>query len=117
MICYIHSGTYKHSVMASRPVSVLSPHKSWDDASGRSQELADLSPSRHEFDPYRLTLLRSGRTGLAGFDNLTTGQRGDSHLDLDEVSRAIMYWQYIVTHSLIMRTTLREILKLVTKFF
>ncbi len=63
---------------------MLSPHKSWDDGSGRSQELADLSPSRHEFDLYRLTL-RGGLTGLTGFDSLTAGQRGDSLLDLDEV--------------------------------
>ena len=78
---HTHSGTLKST---SRPVSMLSPHKSWDEASGRSQEHTDLSPSRH--DLYHLTR----RSGLAGFDSLTVGQKGESLLNLDEV------WLYCV---------------------
>ena len=86
-------------ISSSRPASILSPHKSWDDTSGRSQEL-DMSPSRlGEFDVYHPLRRRAGLTGLTGFDSLTAGQREDSLLDLDEVSRGVGSYMYTMVMS------------------
>lgn len=68
-------------------MSILSPHKSWDEASsGRSQEIADMSPSRPniEFDNPTPTRRRTSARVSSTFDSVTTRKR-ESIIILDEV--------------------------------
>ena len=82
------SGSYSSRATMSRPVSVLSPHVSWDDASaGRSQEVAELSPSRSnvQFDnPTNLGRSVSGRA-RSSFESIGVEGVEEEILTLDEV--------------------------------
>ena len=78
--------------MSARPVSMLSPHKSWDEASLRSPEIGDMSPSRMnsllELDrptPTRRSLTATSRR--QNFDSpLRVEQREDKIVALEKVS-------------------------------
>lgn len=78
-------------------MSILSPHKSWDEASsGRSQEIADMSPSRTniEFDNPTPTRRRTSARVSSTFDSVTTRKR-ESIIILDEVcvySMCNLWW-------------------------
>ena len=74
-------------------MSILSPHKSWDDASsGRSQEvMGDMSPSRPmssgmvEFDNPTPTRRKMSSRKQSSFDTITERQQRESIMILDEV--------------------------------
>ena len=78
--------------MTMRPASLLSPHKSWDEASLRNAEVSDMSPSRMnsllELDhptPNRRSLTATG-SRRQNFDSpLRVEQREDKIVALEKV--------------------------------
>ena len=86
--------------MSARPVNMLSPHKSWDEASLRSPEIADMSPSRTnvlEFDlltPHRRSLTTSRRQ--SNFDSpLRVEQREEKIVALEKVQLSYIIYMYM----------------------
>lgn len=88
--------------MSARPINMLSPHKSWDEASLRSPEvmIADVSPSSRtsvlELDhptPHRRSLTTSRRQ--KNFDSpLRVEQREDKIVALEKVSVRGNFFKY-----------------------
>ena len=82
--------SHPHSGTRTTNMNILSPHKSWDEASlGMSQEITDISPSRNniaEFDGHAPSSRRrlSGRKPT-NFDTISAKQQQETIMILDEV--------------------------------
>ena len=94
--------------MSARPINMLSPHKSWDEASLRSPEImiADMSPSRTSVlelnhpTPHRRSLTASRRQ--SNFDSpLRMEQREDKIVALEKVGIAFDNGTWLVIKTLV----------------